>query len=267
MIANDRPGFGLKLAAQRWQDNRGDKRVNGSQRHNDIEPFCGPIDEAYIEGRFEIHVHARAVFSADAFVPYELCAVFKYAHGNCVLRSKNRKLGNSDAKLTAGRYLDLAAGLYSDCHQKGTMLVDVMKLIEKPEPLEFGGIPSVVRLQFLDDCLGSWTDIPDSALTAFQKTITVSKDRESGIDRLVIGECPRMPNSQTVDEMIQGTPKIVETIANDRQMGSRRGLDALKPEDIITSIRIDVVADRIWVTTGPPLNPCLEVLQVLTRPL
>ena len=89
-----------------------------------------------------------------------------------------------------------------------------------------GGIVSVVRLQSLDNCLRSSTQIPDFFLAAPTEALRISKNRERGFDRLRIRQCPGIGNRQLVGQMVEARTEVLKTIAECRCCSARSNFDS-----------------------------------------
>jgi hypothetical protein len=66
--------------------------------------------------------------------------------------------------------------------------------------------------------------------------------------------------------MIQGTPKIVDGIADYAGDFGRDGTQAFDFVDAISSLRILLGVDFAWVTVGKDANPAIEVADVVLGP-
>ena len=99
----------------------------------------GSVSERYADAHLEAHVHYGARCGGE---PHHYCAVF-YATQNWPLHRCDREMP------------DAGTLHYADGHDdwRVSMLVEV---VERLEGVEERVIPSVVRLQPLDDCLSGW---------------------------------------------------------------------------------------------------------------
>lgn len=115
---------------------------------------CRPLPEEYAEGQQGVHVNLRIeTFGKGGDtggIGCNLCAVLK------------RSEVDTEGAGQAGNLGNVVPGTDSHlCDVRRSMFVYVAKLMQLPEGIRRELIPSVVRLQPLDDCLRSWMDAPD----------------------------------------------------------------------------------------------------------
>lgn len=186
------------------------------------------VAERYREQKFLIHVHCRDIGIHESEVGavidlHEYCATFNSAcraNRMGVQPDSRHQLGNieSDGVRRPTRNMD------------GSMLVDVVHLTKNPEGITFHcDIPSVIRLQSLDDCLRFWRDAPDlvkrlpfSATPSVERVALIA-DRESG--RIVIREFSGIASIRDgVNDVVQGRPEVVNDIPNNCAPVQERGV-------------------------------------------
>jgi hypothetical protein len=118
-------------------------------QHSNRRPVAGlseSVREQYLNMRLELHLHALASVYVNESITGDFCLCYKSRADGPF----NKLLADVLA-VREGGSLKVA---HSD--QNTSVLIDVLQLIEKPERMERGVIPSVVRLQSLDDCLRAW---------------------------------------------------------------------------------------------------------------
>lgn len=113
------------------------------------------LAERYAEAELEIHAHFVAWINGSGPVTDKLCATDRAGTEglNCTA-SKGYVVGDDVTVATED------ALMHSEQrHVKQAVLIDARKLMEFPESVR---IPSLARLQSLNDCLSTWVDVPYS---------------------------------------------------------------------------------------------------------
>jgi hypothetical protein len=140
----------------------------GAGHSEPVGEIRGTLSEDYAEGRRSLHAHFRVGSERDIkFRDYcatvkRFCGDFGCLKGSCMCRNKG----------------DLMRCGYRQMRQP--VLVAVRKLSEPPQAA--GGyrkVPSVVRLQPLDDFLGVGMDAPDHGLTVLVESAAGFEDGEN----------------------------------------------------------------------------------------
>jgi hypothetical protein len=168
------------------------------------------------------------------------------------------------------------------------MLVDVPEFVQDPERRGICVLPTNKRLQPLKVCAQTWVDSPE-ALRLFGATprdeipsviqgVGVEVDREAGVSPLV----PRLPTSsgdrvggrlsligagESPDHMVEGSPEVVDNIANDSPQLPPRGLPGgFTVDDYLSCIRIELGFNFVRLGIAERLHPFLQEAQVYSRP-
>ena len=158
----DRPDNSAEIRGERPEhvvlDSRGDCPQGGDDRFLTSRRF---VAETYNEGNAELHLHFRLGFPAEEF-----CAVVHRSE-KCVAD------GHGSALID-----DFGAGLGRADEVECSVLVDVAKLMQNPERVrQVVGVPSVMRLQSLDDCLSVWVDAPNFVRDFLKSRSAIAEDR------------------------------------------------------------------------------------------
>jgi hypothetical protein len=146
------------------------------------------------------------------------------------------------------------------------VLVEVREFMQNPERVRRRFLPSVVRLQALDDCLlvrAQRVDLPESAASAgAQESRSVLEDREFNAAwwetrlKFALRELP--------GQVVEGGAEVVKEVADDDRE-PQRDLEwgAYADDDLVPDLRID---EGIAVSVKEGVRLSIEALQVLVRP-
>jgi hypothetical protein len=93
-------------------------------------------------------------------------------------------------------------------------------------------VPSLVRLQFLNECFRVWMNAPNHAFEFLQGLRVI---REENRELRVSGHAPGewsslMREGEFVGEVVQGRAEVVETIAKDEANSVGRRLEHFGPD-------------------------------------
>jgi hypothetical protein len=96
-----------------------------------------------------------------------------------------------------------------------SVLVAVSKTVEHPKPVGGLSIPSMVRLQPLDNCLHHWRDAPDLAHAFAEKIRFTGEDGELRVagDASRQGTAP-VGSGEVVDKVVECRAKVVDAVAD-----------------------------------------------------
>ncbi len=223
------------------------------------ELLWGSLAETYAEGGCEIHVHFRAGL-VNGGIAGDWCAVF------------NREcdwldfISSGASRNPKGQMRDTSEG----CDVRQPMLVLSGKLVELPEGVVGGtALPSVVRLQPLDDCFRVWVDAPKHAIEFFQ--VMVATGSENGERRITLDTLRQWPafirQCQLEGEVVECGAEIMKTVTNDKtQFGGGRWLEDFDPKELLSAINLGFGPSSARVFFKPSVHYGLKALQVIERP-
>lgn len=222
---------------------------------------CRPLPEGYAEGQEGVHVHLRVETlgkSGDAGgIGCNLCAVFVRAYSD------------TDAAGQVGRTGEVGEG--TDGHLRNvrhSMFVHVGKLVELPEGVRRERIPSVVRLQPLDDCLRVRVDAPDSLLAGARTHGLGAKDGELRVfDELGRGRVAMTGDNEIVDEIVQSGAEVVETVADDETQLCGDWLRESDVHELLAALAVDMTVVSVRLSLSPLTNLSVKSVQVMGGPV
>jgi hypothetical protein len=149
------------------------------------------------------------------------------------------------------------------------MLVDTVKLVEHPEVMGAVAIPSMVRLQVLDDCSGPRVDPANLPVKFTLGRRPRPKDRELrlGLHRRRQGAGVR--DGKRVGEVIESAAEAVGDLSRIERDAVRHFARKLHPADVLTSFgfRIVIFPDSIGIGFEPGGDLRFERIQVFDRPI
>jgi hypothetical protein len=219
------------------------------------ELLWGSLAESYAEGGCEIHVYFRAGF-VDGGVAGNWCTIFNRAEDWLDFVSFETVDPERDGSGSDKRNV------------RQTVLVFDGKLVELPEGIVGKSLPSIVRLQPLDNDLCAWVNPSKHAVEFFQVIFaTRAEDREGRIALDSLGHSPLLiGNGEFKDEVIERVAEVLETVADDEaKLGNGRWLEEFDPEDILRAINIGFGVSAVRVTFAPSSQFCIKALQVVDR--
>jgi hypothetical protein len=218
------------------------------------------VAKAYGQQRAEVHVHFAMRHIAHGNVAGNYCAAFHRTRFpldfNAAENSEARSINDS-----ASRQHQLEVGQ--------PMFVYVGEAVNNPEGVACILIPSTVRLQHLDSCLGSWNHAPDFALALLSKLSSAGEDGKRRLVGAFRGQrfAPVGSYGKFIGEIVEGGADVVDAIAEHEGEASRRLLKDLNFNSILGGIRVRFVDKAIWLSFAPPAPFVFHGLQVLPRPV
>jgi hypothetical protein len=254
-MSADRPVFSSGQPAQLGEDDFYNMVLDSIQNRDNDASFCGSVAERYDKGRLEIHLHTAAIAYTHAPIAGDFCLAFKRAEVAAGLKQFHSSVWRNRRFCTS---------IDANRNQQFAVLVDVLKVLKQPERMRSRIIPSVIRLQVVDDCLRSWANMLDLAFPPASKPIFAFEDGERSLRHFRIRQARLIGKRQRIDKMIQGRSEIVETIPDDLGNNRWRRTAEFSADDIIASVRVQIVGDRIRTSFNPPIDLRPEKLQVVT---
>ena len=220
-----------------------------------------PLPEEYVEGQQGVHVHLRVEPLSESGVTgrigRNLCAVFK------------RTQVDIDGPGQVGRVGNVSP--CADSHLgnvRRSMLVHVGKLVQHPEGVRRELIPSIVRLQSLDDCLRSWVDAPDFVATFPHQPVLVAKDGKlrPPIEGVGQGAASVVRDREFVGEVVERGAEVVETVADDEAELWRDWIGESDVHELLAALTVDMTVVSVRVSVSPLTNLRLKTVQVAGGP-
>lgn len=166
------------------------------------EGLGNPSSEAYVGSGCDLHVHFRAGL-VEGGIAGDWCAAFNRMPK--VLDVVGCEVvGNEQTRARLREEHDIGQ----------TVLVLDVKPVKLPKVVVAEPIPSLVRLQILDDFLRAFVDPPEHAFRFAR--ILLLKDREAGIAFHASGNTATVVDEgEFQGEIIEGSPEIVDAIPDD----------------------------------------------------
>jgi hypothetical protein len=229
------------------------------------------IRKAYAERRVEIHVHVSCRIGGVGCVPEHYCALFQYA-----FVGPDAALDPLHINVVGGFDPKVKSGPGTHYEVDVPVLVGIAQRMDLPEGVVPVSIPSVVRLQTLDDCLRRLTNptgfrveravVDNRSIDRFSLPVLIPEDGELRFIRDILADSA---SGQGVCQAVERGPQVVERIAD--QERKRRGGETLMEDDpyahLIRSIGIGLADDGVAFWCEPPPELDCQVLQVMNRPL
>lgn len=227
------------------------------------------LAEAYEEGRRLLHIHFRVNTRGDG-PAQDFCAVFERLEAGDARHVSGAARNGGYAPATSEAHRDGEGnGLCGDDPQVGEpVLVFGRKFVKRPEQIPAPATPSLVRLQFLDECLRLWMDAPELFAAFVIGHGLVAKDRELQPSSAIFGQWAdiQIGNSEFVDEVVESGAKVVQVIPDGKREGGRHGFGQLGYEQLFVGLEVEIVGKAMRASFEPGVNFDLEALQVLDSP-
>jgi hypothetical protein len=250
-----------------WREHRVDdvsmEGVKGIPDGNEQEGVRNPLAEAYVEGCCEIHVHFRAG-TVEGGVLGDWCALIKIA-------GKGIDVVDGDVLAREERYS--TEPIQGHGRRKPVLVYD-LKLIKLPQAVAAKPVPSIVRLQPLDDCLGTWVDAPDHVveflqrLRAFDLGGVRREDGEPGSPLNVARQRSlRLRKSKSKCEVVEGGAEVVDAVPGDEAQASRRRFEHPRPYDLLAALVIEFGPKGVRACLTPGSQFRFKALQMVERPV
>jgi len=221
----------------------------------------------YIVGQIVPHLHMRVRRRKGDPNSRDYCAIYQWPSEEC-LRSSDC---SSWATQSAGAYRRLD-------DVKSAVLVDVTKFIKFPKGIKKVPLPTMIRLQALDDCLRTWvngTDFPQATLPVRSTTaVTLPVQRGNLEDRELRGhENPSvtsLDDRQMVNQVVERSPRVIQEIPenqSDTWGWFQVYAEGSGDDDITTNLLLNLSLESIRVSVNVGGNFVFERLETLFRPV
>jgi len=221
----------------------------------------GGIAEAYRENRLEIHAHLLAGIGANNEQPSEFCAVIESGE-RAVLDKHISETGE-----------DGPESRMDGATRDDPVLIEV---VEYGEQFEIRSVPSVVRLQSLDECSMRIPDPGQEPVLGASESIggwqfvdprgMVEEDRELGV---VSGTGADRGRSKLPHEIVERGSKVVGEIARDDsdvEWDRLVGNLALGDEEPSSGLRVYLGHDVVRVRTPEHGDLSVKFFEMKPRP-
>jgi hypothetical protein len=264
-----------EVGGQRRYHTLGYVVVDVSENLDDIAALhqFGPGPEDYIDGRYGVHVHLSGRIKGLDPQAGDLCASFERTSMGFPLAGQLRPVR---LLVTDDSY---AIEHRSGCEQEAVFVHDV-EFLEAPEGIEPKAVPTVVRLQRLDDCLRFGMPRPDLALPSLKQNSAhgapsppvlppafIPKDRELGLLDYIKRQRIGIGIGESERQRVEAAPEVVEELTDPQAEVRRRRWYVNVERRIARSVCIRLMRNRTLIRTGPFIDLGLEPFQVLMRPV
>lgn len=217
----------------------------------------GNFPELYFRNEFEVHLHVWNWGMNSERSNY--CIMYE----PCVGMNCKRCLVPSAMVCRWGETIH--KHLFGDSYRKGQefMLVSDIKCLDVFQGKLMSAIPSIVRLQPLDQCSGLRRhNLFNSTDTAFGKVSSILENREHGESICDDSAC------QFPRDIVEGRSHIVDTIPNHQgQFLSRDRLWIDNTRMIESNFRVSLGDNVVWVTIEELSNAVFDKFEVLFGPI
>ena len=145
------------------------------------------------------------------------------------------------------------------------MFVSVGELVEGCKTY---ALPSLVRLQVLDDSLRGWVDAPDHVFGFARELLHTTEEGEGCTTSNIAGQAaPVVREGEFVGEIVEGGTEVVKAVANDEPEFGGRLLKDFGPGEILAALRIELGPKSVRAFFDPSSDFGFQALQVVERPL
>jgi hypothetical protein len=221
------------------------------------ESFWPSLAKAYAEFGIEIHVHFCAGF-VKGDVAGDFCAVF--------YRTPVHEFDAVGRVVVAGGDKAEQPGRKKD-EVRQPVLIHVVKLVEPPKGIGLGEpIPSLVRLQPLDNCLRMFVYAPKHVVEFAR--ILLDLDGKTGVTFDLAGYRATVAcDGKFKNEVVKGAAEIMEAVSDDEAKFGRRRVEHFDAHDLLAAIDIGFGPGSVWAIFDPGSDFGFKTLQVVKRPV
>jgi hypothetical protein len=214
------------------------------------------LRERYKNGRLSLHLH----LSCAGLETGQFCAFFDRPGPNgdwCALFDMDAPIHKIQ--------LNIPATDNGSSYEQQPMFVGIVEIRQNPEGIVLEIVPSMKRLQRLDECLGVTGDALYYGFSSGFITIPRPGNRKLGF-LCGRGRTSCCADDQLVNRVIQGRPKLVENFSDDEAEAGRDGLNVGKPENQFSGIGVVFLNDFLGVVATKNFKIPLECIEVLFGP-
>ncbi len=213
--------------------------------------------EGYIEGEVEVHLHFLVRINGCGSVPRKFCAVLQREGDRGQVKGNEVKVFSTEAEPNKSR----------SGHMSEAMFIISVKHMETPQRV-CCNIPSVVRLQALDNCLTGWIDHPKLPLPPAVKLGASLGNKELTVLGDWLRERSTLPfEGELIHGIIKAGPEVMDTLSDEDSPFGRRLLPNHGSNHILPGIGVEFVRGAVSILFDPPLDHEREGVQVLFRSL
>jgi hypothetical protein len=218
-------------------------------------PGDGSFFENYVGLRRDIHVHGSARVNGANGAPTKFCAVYHLRADALDEHLLDVEIVSSDAQASELR----------DGEMEQPVPINAGQLVELPQRIVGKAIPSLMRLQLLDDCRSVWAERPDLSPAFVVAHRPVPEDRELDFLRDIGWQGPRMRFRQGVGQVIEGGSHDEERVSQDEREDSG-GFVGLQPHDLAGANWLRFKDHAVAIRCVPGCNLIFEYLELMLRP-
>jgi hypothetical protein len=263
----------LEKLRQLGYDVIADEIAKGLQEWDDWLGSHVSIAEDYTNGRLELHAHLAVGIAGNAGPTEYYCINFHFGEINVNVLPLN--VGRvTDVELTDFPSRIVRREGSANC--KRAVLVDPIQIVDLPEWMRRICVPSVVRLQRLNNGLGRGCDASDFLRRVLSVIPCGSENGELGVADLLVSHNGSESFCQGEGQVVERGPQIKQTVADENAQPQWRGVypvDTHSPslvsiEDGLRRwFRVWLVNSFVGFSIDPSSGLCIQGLEMLTCPI
>ena len=264
MIRTDRPDSDALL--QKWAQQVHDLVPNmlydSAKCFGHRIPLRGCVCENYVEKRIELHLHALASVCAGGAVTCNQDICIRFKRCGCPSMPEFPQDVSLHATTKAALFV------CGKCNKKRAMFIDIGQFVKQPERMDSSPIlrlPSLIRLQSLDDCLRGWRHMPDRTHPIACVKSGFRENRELSLFSGGKRQATAVRFRQSKGEMIKRGPNIIEAISYEHGKSRRRSAGSSDANRIFLPIQIELMGNLIGFIAQPSPEFVIHGAQMLTR--
>jgi hypothetical protein len=247
----------IRQLSKKWLENRDDVTLNELTHaiHDGVHFHVHNrgILERYQQSSLEIHFHFFRLFN-EGSMNSDACATAYF----------RRRLDSG--KLAPGRLVDnckVSIGSVNGGKRKHPVLINIHELVNDPQGMVVGvRIPTVIRLQSLNDCLR----IKRYPAESVSHELSLESFESEADGKLIgSGRLPVVSENQLIDDVVKGGTKVVQTFPDEdakAQVGS--GKVVSEEKDPTAYVRVSLGNNAAFIETR--FDESLYRLKVLFSP-
>ncbi len=216
------------------------------------------VTEDYLRGRIGVHAHIKVRIVGASDPPHDYCIRYQVDTKRFHSEDENILWPVPDPSSAISSRFNRADG-------KRAVLVDSVQFVNLPEWVRGGVVPSLVRLQLLDDCTRGRSDTTNLLRFDCRVPRLSAEDGKFRTDDVLIPHIRRESQCECHSQVIESRPEIEKAITNDCAEPQRDGVDALDSESPSLMSWEQRLQRWFWVwfindCAGFALDPCADFL-------
>jgi hypothetical protein len=219
-----------------------------------INGFWRTFPERYVEGRGVLHVHLRPSFRGRE-IPQDFCAAFYGLKDG--LDGHGERVGDEKGALVDAENPQVG---------KSVLVLDRKVVKYREDMVRCVPLPSLVGLQFLDDCLRLWVDAPDFVTAFVGSHSPIGEDGKLHSFSDLLGERSTVADGERVRKVVESGAEVVQAVSSDDGEFRRKLLKEFDYHHLLASLGVEIMDESVRLCFEPTSGFGFKAVQVVERP-